>query len=221
MLPLDPGSGLVRFFESSNGSPLEGTPTSTFEDAGVLPGPDDPSHGPGARRTEVTFGYPIGTLPIRLLGLIGLAIPLLASNLAAAAPGDGGPVGYEVWAADQSNTVAGVPLGTLGSRIWVWDSRDIEAQVETGIAATPLGCDGGGSGRKRIPCCSHSNSRSRKTMQKNGRGAVRLASIGNTSHRNYRTSRQARSTRLLHHEAQCYQLKQFCEQSPGRPEAWR
>ncbi len=51
--------------------------------------------------------------------------------------------GYEVWAADQSNTVSGVALGSKGSQIWIWDSVDIEAQIAGGPLAVPVGCDGG------------------------------------------------------------------------------
>ncbi|PHS18628.1 MAG: hypothetical protein COA86_08045 [Kangiella sp.] len=50
--------------------------------------------------------------------------------------------GYEVWAADQANSVAGQSLGRAGSYIYVWDSADIDTQVAGGLAAQPLGCDG-------------------------------------------------------------------------------
>ena len=48
---------------------------------------------------------------------------------------------YEVWACDQSNTVAGqTSLGVKGSYLWIWDSDDIENQVNGGDDATPLSC---------------------------------------------------------------------------------
>ncbi|WP_069791727.1 hypothetical protein A5482_013015 [Cyanobacterium sp. IPPAS B-1200] len=51
--------------------------------------------------------------------------------------------GYEVWGSDQSNSVAGIEtVGTDGGLIWIWDSKDIERQIESGIEAQPLGCDG-------------------------------------------------------------------------------
>src|SRR5690606_12977087 len=50
--------------------------------------------------------------------------------------------GYEVWAADQSNTVDNQALGTAGGLIWVWDSADIEAELAGGADAVPVGCDG-------------------------------------------------------------------------------
>lgn len=53
--------------------------------------------------------------------------------------------GYEVWAADQSNSIAGQPLGTRGGLIWIWDSVDIERQIAGGPLATPVGCDGNNS----------------------------------------------------------------------------
>lgn len=61
--------------------------------------------------------------------------------------------GYEVWAADQANTVSGGGQGTRGSLIWVWDSADIEAQLAGGPTALPVGCDGNNSSHaNRGPC---------------------------------------------------------------------
>ena len=54
---------------------------------------------------------------------------------------------YEIWGSDQSNSVSDVDaLGVSGSWIWVWDSKDVAAQLEGGEAAKPLGCNG-----KNIP----------------------------------------------------------------------
>ena len=51
--------------------------------------------------------------------------------------------GYEIWGSDQSNSVADVESrGVNGSWIWVWDSQDVEKQLETGEIAQPLSCDG-------------------------------------------------------------------------------
>lgn len=55
-------------------------------------------------------------------------------------PASGTP--YEIWASDQSNSIAGAGLGTIGSFIWVWNSDDVETQIAGGAAAMPLSCDG-------------------------------------------------------------------------------
>ena len=50
---------------------------------------------------------------------------------------------YEIWASDQSNSVAGAAgAGVAGSLIWVWSSDDVETQIAGGAAAMPLSCDG-------------------------------------------------------------------------------
>ena len=55
---------------------------------------------------------------------------------------------YEVWGADQSNSVANTGArGVDGSLIWIWKSEDVIAQVESGNQgkpnrAKPIGCDG-------------------------------------------------------------------------------
>eukprot|EP00984_Skeletonema_dohrnii_P007013 scaffold2499_cov70-Skeletonema_dohrnii-CCMP3373.AAC.1 len=52
-----------------------------------------------------------------------------------------GKGGYEVWGADQSNSVAGeTPAGVKGSFLWVWDSESIADQLAGGADATPLSC---------------------------------------------------------------------------------
>ncbi len=57
---------------------------------------------------------------------------------------------YEVWGADQSNSVAGQAApGTYGSYLWIWDSRDIDRQLAGGRPAKPIGCNGR---RSRGPC---------------------------------------------------------------------
>ncbi len=55
--------------------------------------------------------------------------------------------GYEIWGSDQSNSVSDVESrGVSGSWLWVWDSKDVEAQLQGGEVAKPLGCNG-----KNIP----------------------------------------------------------------------
>ncbi|MCT7961800.1 hypothetical protein NG791_14080 [Laspinema sp. D1] len=50
---------------------------------------------------------------------------------------------YEIWGSDQSNSVSGVEgFGVKGGLIWIWDSDDLEQQIESGVAAQPLSCDG-------------------------------------------------------------------------------
>lgn len=83
-----------------------------------------------------------------LLGVTALAgFALFLSEEGEAKKGDGhGPknrVQYEVWASDQSNSVAGkTALGIDGSFIWVWKSRDVEAQLTGGTPAQPVPCAG-------------------------------------------------------------------------------
>lgn len=70
-----------------------------------------------------------------------LALCIFHANTARADTDDREFKGYEVWASDQSNSVAGVVgNGLKGSYLWIWDSRDIEAQVAGGPDAEPLGC---------------------------------------------------------------------------------
>ncbi len=48
---------------------------------------------------------------------------------------------YEVWAADQSNSVADADgIGITGSFLWIWDSSDITDQLDEGTEALPLSC---------------------------------------------------------------------------------
>mgnify|MGYP001823013744 FL=1 len=51
--------------------------------------------------------------------------------------------GYEIWGADQSNSVSGeASRGVNGSYMWIWDSKDVEKQLSGNKNAEPLGCDG-------------------------------------------------------------------------------
>jgi len=50
---------------------------------------------------------------------------------------------YDVWASDQSNSVAGASArGVDGSYMWIWNSEHVEAQLAGGSDAKPLKCDG-------------------------------------------------------------------------------
>jgi len=70
------------------------------------------------------------------------SIAVLA-GLYAASPAFADSDGYEVWGADQSNSVPGVASrGVNGSYMWIWDSKDVEKQLKGGKEAQPLGCDG-------------------------------------------------------------------------------
>ncbi len=72
--------------------------------------------------------------------IVATAVSLLTIGSSATASDQ---VLYEVWAADQSNSVAGAgSLGVDGSFIWVWNSVDVKAQIANGSVAQPLGCDG-------------------------------------------------------------------------------
>lgn len=53
----------------------------------------------------------------------------------------GEAVRYQIWASDQSNSVADTAgLGTRGSFLWIWDSADMESQIGGGADAVPVGC---------------------------------------------------------------------------------
>lgn len=64
--------------------------------------------------------------------------------------------GYEVWASDQSNSVSGAAApGTKGSYLWIWDSKDIEAQLAGKGDAVPIGCgkNNGGKAKSNVGPC--------------------------------------------------------------------
>ena len=55
-----------------------------------------------------------------------------------------GKSSYEVWGSDQSNSEAGQSsAGKYGSFLWVWDSTDIQEQLNGGADAKPLSCTPG------------------------------------------------------------------------------
>ena len=81
------------------------------------------------------FNFKIKTTAIAMLAGMVAAGPVLAKS--------DGDDGYEYWAADQSNSVPGIPSrGVSGSFMWVWDSKDVDKQLNGGKEAQPLGCDG-------------------------------------------------------------------------------
>jgi len=70
------------------------------------------------------------------------AIAMLASVFAAG-PAVADSDGYEIWGSDQSNSVSGVASrGVNGSFLWIWDSKDVEKQLNGSTTANPVGCDG-------------------------------------------------------------------------------
>ena len=73
---------------------------------------------------------------------IAAGLALSASAAMAAGPG-AGSAPYEIWASDQSNSVAGLESrGVSGSYIWIWKGEDVGEQIENGTPAQPVGCDG-------------------------------------------------------------------------------
>src|SRR5690606_8029776 len=86
--------------------------------------------------------FTIYSLPLVLGGVLLASVSVAQPN-----------PGYEIWAADQSNTISGGGLGTRGSLIWIWDSEDVEAQLDGGPTAVPVGCDGNnGANAQPGPC---------------------------------------------------------------------
>jgi hypothetical protein len=70
--------------------------------------------------------------------------------------GGGGPLTtfpYEIWATDQSNSKAGVAaIGTQGSNVYIWNSKDVETQIAGGANAKPLGCGADAGVAGKGPC---------------------------------------------------------------------
>lgn len=85
---------------------------------------------------------------------------------------------YEVWGADQSNSVAGeTSRGVNGSYMWIWRSEDMKRQLAGGPAARPMGC-GPGRQRGRGPCDVHDVFPGRlREMDANGATGARLADL--------------------------------------------
>jgi len=75
--------------------------------------------------------------------VVAMAVSMLITAPGAVTAKNGTNTPYEVWGSDQSNSVAGAPgRGTQGSLIWVWNSEDVDRQIDDGVPAQPLGCDG-------------------------------------------------------------------------------
>ncbi len=75
--------------------------------------------------------------------VVGMTVALLLILSMPVSAKNGKNVPYEVWGADQSNSVSSAPSrGTIGSWIWVWNSEDVHSQITNGTTAQPLGCDG-------------------------------------------------------------------------------
>lgn len=88
---------------------------------------------------------------MKYISLGAMALATLSFSQAAFAKN-----GYEVWASDQSNSITGAPApGTVGSYLWIWDSRDIEAQLAGKGDAIPIGCgkNNGGKSKSNVGPC--------------------------------------------------------------------
>ena len=68
----------------------------------------------------------------------------MSFSVATTAAEAGERIPYEIWASDQSNSVAGAPArGVDGSYMWIWNSEDVVRQTRrAGPEAKPLRCDG-------------------------------------------------------------------------------
>ena len=90
---------------------------------------------------------------MKYLSLGATALATLSFTLSASASAKDS---YEVWASDQSNSVAGTAgPGTKGSYLWIWNSKDIEAQLAGKGDAQPIGCgkNNGGKSQKNVGPC--------------------------------------------------------------------
>ena len=75
------------------------------------------------------FKFKAKTTAIAMIASASTAGPVLANS-----------DGYEIWGADQSNSVSGVASrGVTGSYMWIWDSKDVEKQLSGGKDAQALG----------------------------------------------------------------------------------
>lgn len=84
----------------------------------------------------------IGKLVLNAVRTVGMVL-VFTGTVHAEKPNSKRSMLYEVWGADQSNTVSGAPSrGVQGSFVWVWRSEDILKQIKRGTPALPIGCDG-------------------------------------------------------------------------------
>ncbi|CZF85663.1 hypothetical protein [Grimontia marina] len=78
----------------------------------------------------------------KLLSIACFSIAFLATSIVNAKDG------YEVWASDQSNSISDAAgVGVKGSYLWIWDSKDIEAQLSGYGDAKPIGCGKNNNGQ--------------------------------------------------------------------------
>ncbi|MCK5395418.1 MAG: hypothetical protein KAJ32_05460 [Gammaproteobacteria bacterium] len=71
------------------------------------------------------------------LTAVAASLALVSASAFATGPGNGSAP-YEVWAADQSNSVAGVASrGVSGSYLWIWDGKDVGNQIKGKSTAVP------------------------------------------------------------------------------------
>lgn len=71
------------------------------------------------------------------LTAVAAGLALVSVSAFAAGPGIGSTP-YEVWGADQSNSVAGVASrGVSGSYLWIWDGKDVGNQIKGKSTAVP------------------------------------------------------------------------------------
>ena len=75
------------------------------------------------------------------LTAVAAGLALVSASAMAAGPGKGSTP-YEVWGADQSNSIPGANRGTQGSYMWIWNGEDVAKQVKDGMPAQSIGCDG-------------------------------------------------------------------------------
>ncbi len=78
--------------------------------------------------------------------------PVAAALTAAIVAAPAQAVNYEVWASDQSNSVAGASAGTNGSYLQIFEGFDIETYINGGAAPSPIACNGGATAG---PCDAH------------------------------------------------------------------
>ncbi|HSA85919.1 MAG TPA: hypothetical protein VLE46_07040 [Nitrospira sp.] len=83
-----------------------------------------------------------GLLTVGVVACILLLFPQVQAGKGGNSGSHGG-IKYELWASDQSNSVAGkAALGIDGSLLWIWDNESIETQLDGGLVASPIPCAG-------------------------------------------------------------------------------
>ena len=98
-----------------------------------------------SNKKQLFLGAAIGVL------VVAIIVTAVTVSLTMKAPTQNNEVekaassSYEIWASDQSNSVPGeAALGVKGSFLWIFDSDEVQAQLEGNIDnATPLSCTPG------------------------------------------------------------------------------